>query len=557
MSGVRWARDRPHLRWDLTMLETVALRFRDFGIDTIEEHNNIAAQRGHVWWGWWNKPAEKTPWAVLRSFAETIEAQGPLQVFLVDSGNERLFSAAVGAIETGGLTDEAQDPPDPELVPPYYRERRWKVWFRLDAQDGAPAIKEEDPELIREFSYDEVPADEFVEDETSGAFNGKRVYSLREMLERRHRTMYFLRRARAEDPDHEVLLLAPDKPAAFASQLSEAPSRYLMVLSDLHFSDDQHAFALDGATGNPSLLELLDRDVRENFNGEPPAGILITGDLTWRGTPEEFEHARELVSRLKSAWDLDWPQIAVIPGNHDITHQGPGVGGEAGAAAGADVERAYREFLKEAFHLGDDPHLSMGRRFLMSNGVPVDVVALNSCVLEQEEYAGYGFVGSDQLDDAFDRIGWEEGREDGPRFRVLCLHHHVVPVSPLETLGAETYSLTLDAGELLYRALRRGVDLIVHGHQHQPFAGSFSRTTKGGELPPGRGLAIHGAGSVGVSHEHHGLIGKNAYSVLRFDAEGINVTVRSRSDNVGHGFDEDWKYRLQRNKQGLLPVPLP
>ena len=171
---------------------TVALRFRDLSIgDTVAQHNEIAAEHGHVWWGWWNKPEERTPVEVFRAFDATIAASHePIQVFLVDSGHNRLYTAALGHIHvTPGLQEDARGPsPQPGRTPAYYRNTPYRVWFRFDGQ-----ILEQDKTLIRDYSYQEVAEDLFVVDKHQDRYDGKRVESVEEMLSRRHRTIYFLR----------------------------------------------------------------------------------------------------------------------------------------------------------------------------------------------------------------------------------------------------------------------------------------------------------------------------------------------------------------------------
>ena len=535
----------PHVQ---NVPETVALRFRDFAVDTISEHNAIAAEHGQVWWGWWNKPAERTPRDVLAAFESTIEETGnPLTVFLVDSGLERLFTARLDQIRVApGLQENVgMGPPEPALVPEYYRDREWRVWFRF-----AGAIEEVEKDEIKQYAYSEVSGEEFVDDPHSEVFDSKVVDSIHEMLGRRHRTMYFLRARREGDREGLVELEAPDHPQPFSTAPLASSSSYVVVLSDLHFSEsrDEHGFPLRGGVGDPDLLKLLEDDRRSHFEGQAPAAVLIVGDLTWAGSPEQFEFARAFLSQLRSAWDIDWQQFVVIPGNHDITWLGGN--GQAGQPAAAEAEAGYRKFLQDTLRYIPGDQLSMGRRFLLGNFVPVDVVAVNSVRLEREEFRGYGYVGMDQLTNAFHEMGWTSERRAEPRVRVLALHHHVVPVVPLEKIGAERYSLTLDAGELLYTCLKHGVDLIVHGHQHKPFAAGFSRPGNTEAQVANRLLPVHGVGSAGVAREHLPDAESNAYSIVHFAGDEMTLEVRARSVHHGHAFAESWTTTLDRTSHG-------
>jgi hypothetical protein len=120
-----------------------------------------------------------------------------------------------------------------------------------------------------------------------------------------------------------------------------------------------------------------------------------------------------------------------------------------------------------------------------------------------------------------------------------------------EKLGAPNYSLTLDAGELLYTALEYGVDVILHGHQHKPFVAGFSRYVANQDIARERTLAIHGAGSVGVASAHLPPGVGNAYSTLRFDHDDLKISIRERSPEHGSAFREAWAATLVRTAHGF------
>jgi 3',5'-cyclic AMP phosphodiesterase CpdA len=529
----------------------MALRFRDLSIeDTVGAHNAIAREHGYVWWGWWNKLEEHTPRPVLASLDAAIKETGePVKIFLVDSGHERLYAARLREIHvTPGLQEDERGPtPEPERTPAYYRDTPYRVWFKFEGE-----IEEREPEQIRQFSYQELPEDVFVADRHQDRYDGKRVESLEEMLSRRHRTIYFLRPFVEGDREGELQFEAAEDPKPFQVVPVVGSSDYLLLMSDLHFSQtgQQHQFGLRAEVGAPDLFNVLKEDVDTHFPDRPPVAVIVSGDLTWLGKPAEFEYAREFLSRLRSAWALDWSQFVIVPGNHDITWLTEAAG-DAGRPAGPQAEEAYRRFFSQALRFNAPEQLSLGRRYLLGNFVPVDVVAVNSSRLEREDYRGYGYVGLDQLRQAFETMGWEKGGESGPKVRVLVLHHHVVPVVPRETLGAPNYSLTLDAGELLYTALEYGVDLILHGHQHKPFVAGFSRYVENHAIPRGWAVAIHGAGSIGVATTHLPAGVGNAYSILRFDHAGLEISVRERSPEHGSAFRESWTATLERTSQGF------
>src|SRR5262249_17967356 len=76
--------------------QSLVLRFRDLVRPTpgytIEEHNKISAVHGYTWWGWWKKQSEDVPlelWGKLQRRTQ----QEPVHVFLLDSGQKKLYQA--------------------------------------------------------------------------------------------------------------------------------------------------------------------------------------------------------------------------------------------------------------------------------------------------------------------------------------------------------------------------------------------------------------------------------------------------------------------------------
>ncbi|HST63513.1 MAG TPA: metallophosphoesterase [Longimicrobium sp.] len=513
---------------------------------TIEAHQEIILRDGYVWWGWWNKRSEHIPRHTFAHFHELIEAGGPLDIFLVDSGTNRLYRARLGLVQSS--PSEAGIPcPEPGRTPAYYREAAYKAWFRLES------IEEAAPAELRNWSYAEVS--EFTDDPYADRFDGKRVFDIGEMLGRTHRTIYFLQSYREGHRDHVVELLPPVMPANFITSPILTRSNYVLHLSDPHFGEGHHQFALPGAEapGREPLSTALVRDLKAQFGEDPPAAVILNGDFTWQGTREEYGWALELIRHLRSVYDLSPQQLLMVPGNHDIQWGTEGAEGydrsRSVAASSEDATRNYREFYRQVFGLVPEGALCMGRRIVLKNFVSMDIVGVNSSLLEQKHFAGYGFVSLPQLEHAAERMGWV-GAERATRYRLLVLHHHLVPVTAQEDLEYNrTYSLTLDAAQIVNRAMELGVDLALHGHMHQPFAASISRGGRDTDFPARRTLAIHGAGSAGVKRDHTGAIGKNSYSVLEFDEDGATLFIRATGESASR-FTADWTCRMERNSAG-------
>ncbi len=93
---------------------------------------------------------------------------------------------------------------------------------------------------------------------------------------------------------------------------SEEPIR-ILHLSDLHFSDK---------TNTETMLKLLLQDIRSEEKGFPSIStveyLVVSGDMTDKGTLVGFEKAREFVEKLVGELKLSFDRCIFVPGNHDV-----------------------------------------------------------------------------------------------------------------------------------------------------------------------------------------------------------------------------------------------
>jgi 3',5'-cyclic AMP phosphodiesterase CpdA len=174
--------------------------------------------------------------------------------------------------------------------------------------------------------------------------------------------------------------------------------------------------------GSPHFVpSLLERSIAE-INELAPDMVIVSGDLTADGFRDEYELAREYVDRL------DTEDPIVIPGNHDSRNVG------------------YVHF-EELF--------GERRRDVHTHGV--SIVAIDST----EPDVDHGTIGRG-------RYGWIEERFAAHEafLRVFVMHHHLLPVPGT---GRER-NIVHDAGDALECLIRSGVDLVLSGHKHVPYA---------------------------------------------------------------------------------------
>ncbi len=188
--------------------------------------------------------------------------------------------------------------------------------------------------------------------------------------------------------------------------MSEGAPLVIAHISDLHCGSRYHI---------PSLASR----VIDELNELRPDVVAVTGDLTDMGFRQEFRQAKRLLERI------DCEQQLVLMGNHDARNVGD-------------------EHFSELF----------GAR---SRELVVDRMRLLG-IDSSEPDLDSGRVGRE-------RYRWVEERFSEPdEFKVVCMHHHLVPVPGT---GRER-NIVYDAGDMLRVLSSCGADLVLCGHKHVP-----------------------------------------------------------------------------------------
>jgi 3',5'-cyclic-AMP phosphodiesterase len=165
---------------------------------------------------------------------------------------------------------------------------------------------------------------------------------------------------------------------------------------------------------------LLERAVSE-VNDLAPDVVVCSGDLTTFGFKGEYAQAKAYLDRINC------PNLVVIPGNHDARNVGY-----------VHFEQLFGE-RSSVLHVGS-----------------VSIVAVDSTVPDLD----YGQIGRG-------RYRWIEEQFARPAsLRIFVLHHHLLPVPGT---GRER-NVVNDAGDALECLQRAGVNLVLAGHKHVPYA---------------------------------------------------------------------------------------
>ena len=220
----------------------------------------------------------------------------------------------------------------------------------------------------------------------------------------------------------------------------------------------------DVHVGGGRYREELLRTAIAEINAEAPDLVVVAGDLTDDGYPDQYPLARQELDALTC------DETVLVPGNHDARNVG------------------YLRF-EDTFGSRDS------RRRLSSGKLDVALVAVDSSKPDLDE----GEIGREHY-------GWiEEGFAEDADVRIFVCHHHLMPIPGT---GRERNQV-LDAGDVLSLLRQCEVDLVLAGHRHVPY------------VWPVAGMYLVHSGTVSTLRTRG--FPHPAYNLLRIEAGRISI----------------------------------
>jgi 3',5'-cyclic AMP phosphodiesterase CpdA len=250
--------------------------------------------------------------------------------------------------------------------------------------------------------------------------------------------------------------------------------------------------------------EVLDALVAD-LQAQRPDHIAVTGDLVNLALEAEFTPAQAWLESVGTP-----QQVTVVPGNHDAYVR----------ATRHHFAGAFEKYLRGDAVVDGAPFPFVRRRG------PLALIGVSSAVPTLPLMAT-GRLGRAQLD-ALDRHLADLSTEDA--FRVLLVHHPLQSDSRMKQLT--------DSKALRAVLKRRGVELILHGHDH-----IHSTTWVEGvdrQIP-----AIGVPSASALAHRHYPAAAYNLFSIAR-DGD------KWRCVQTVRGIDADADFRVQQIRQTTL-----
>jgi 3',5'-cyclic AMP phosphodiesterase CpdA len=241
------------------------------------------------------------------------------------------------------------------------------------------------------------------------------------------------------------------------------------------------------------VLDALVADIQ----AQRPDHIAVTGDIVNLALEAEFAPAAAWLESVGTPQD-----VTVIPGNHDAYVR----------ATKHRFAGTFADYLR-----GDIGAGATAFPFLRRRG-PLALIGVSSAVPTVPLMAT-GRLGRAQLE-ALDNILAQLSTE--PAFRVLLVHHPLQSDSRIKRLT--------DSRQLRAVLQRRGVELVLHGHDHIHSTMWFDGP--GGKIP-----AIGVPSASALAHRHYPAAAYNLFSIER-DGEAWRCQHSIRGFGDGGGIRE-------------------
>lgn len=498
-------------------VETIVLRYRDLSSkNTISIHNDKILSNGFVWWGWWAKPQERVALEVFEVLAKKAISNTHLELFLLDSGRNELRKAKCTDIKF-----ESNNPipsPQKNATPAYYNKNEYLMWFRFE--EISDPIDNPDKE-INNFSYVQINEHFATKISPFSVFDNKKVYNLNEMIEQQC-TIWFLRKAKNDDENRQIISYAP-RNGNVETSFSIADTNQLLWLSDLHFSDNHFAFKKSVGSDN-KLFDIL-KNKLDSIKFKNFSKVIVSGDFTFSADKKEFDEAKDFFSQMTSGYGTNGESYIFCPGNHDMKYSEKSYEDKSPIELNYDKAKSnYIDFYEHVKGITSNKYNNNIHRFVSLNGILVEIIALNTCILQQdqEHFRGMGFAGNNQL---FELKNELKATAKMNALRILVMHHNLIPVIYSEAPKVNPmYSMLLDSEAISQFCIENNILLVLHGHTHKNFYVEMTRKYENKDNQK-KTIYVVGLGSTGTSKSDLTDGYNNQFATIQIEEKVLKLSI--------------------------------
>ncbi|MFT5603035.1 MAG: 3',5'-cyclic AMP phosphodiesterase CpdA [Flavobacteriales bacterium] len=455
----------------------LALRYRDAkrDINTIAEHRKVIKEQGHVFWGWWKKMHEEQHLSLIERLCGTENF-----LIIINTSTKECFKAIFSKVYPKNSNQI-----DQEYIPDYYRDefKSVEAWFLMTS--------------IVDYDYD-LNLEKRIGENTIYVYDG--LHSVK------------------------------DENIQTKNRISTKNS--ILQLSDLHFGKD-HSFRDPSQNkmsdlSRETLSNCLITDLKYiNLQNDIEA-IVITGDITTQGdwSDETMESIECELLAICKALNISILDVYFVPGNHDVVRYDEGQTPDVlnvNKQINIKHEQKFRFFLATIQDKVPSSPLNYVTSISLKN-CDVQLCLLNSCsIAPVAKWTEYGYVGEDGIV-TLKKLG--KLKIDRPTYRVMALHHHLLPVAQIDNLNEKGVSLTLDAVKLLEIASSVKVCMAFHGHQHIARVANYQKVPEVNDEYDFNPITIISGGSSGVKSDRRLSSMANSYSIITFEQEKPQLQIR-------------------------------
>ncbi|MCW3788180.1 metallophosphoesterase family protein [Plebeiibacterium sediminum] len=321
-------------------------------------------------------------------------------------------------------------------------------------------------------------------------------------------------------------------------------------MSDIHFGKLSRTkdFAVPGEP-LPSMEQgekSLKAELINTLKNEKVNFLIVAGDLTSIGSPNEFKYCKDAILEIANEINLHDSEVIISLGNHDINWNILGIDMECSSENPECKSNHTNGYLAVA---GSVANYWLGDSFKYEKEGPApysgvkefdDVIffTLNSgwrC--SKDDAIKQGKLDTEQLDWISKEL---YNYKDNTKWKILVLHHH--PFNYPYQIPVSEHSVLSEGPELLECIGKYGVNIVCHGHRHHPRI--KNRIENGWKNP----VTFVSAGSLSVASNHrsNGEI-PNLFHIIEL-TENRTLYIRTYQYKTING----WKPITF--DEGLLPI---